>query len=316
MRVLIVSNMYPSRERPEYGVFVREQLEALSRIEGVEVDLHVTESGGMKAYRRSVKPLKKLLKSRDYDVVHAHFGLTGWVAKKAGAKPLMVTFHGNDLTVAKSQKVSRSVAKKVDQVAVVSEELGEYLGRAANKLKRPAVILPTGVNLERFKPIDRRAAREALSLDPEGSYVLFPHNPDREVKRYDRVLETARRVEDVEVLRLGGVPPEHVPLYVNAADAVLVPSEFEGFGLAVIEASACNVPAIATPTGIAPTILSEIGGSYCLAWEPDAWARALEAILADPDPRVRGREVAQKWSTDAMAARVVEAYRALLSEDA
>lgn len=306
MRVLIVSNMYPTRERPEFGVFVRDQLEALGRIEGVQPELYVFEGGGIKAYRKAVGPLKKHLKEREYDVVHAHYGLTGWVAKKAGAKPLLVTLHGTDVYDKRAGRVSRSVAKKADQVAVVSEELGGALGKI--KTKRPIAVMPTGVNLERFAQRSREEARRELGIDPEGSYVLFPFNPNRPVKHYDRAQAVAARIEDLEVLTLGNVPPDGVATYMNAVDATLVPSEYEGFGLAALETLACNTPVVATPTGKAPDLLRGVAGCHCIEWDPDTWTAAVESILADPDPRVDGRPVAERWSTDAMARQLVDLY--------
>lgn len=307
MRVLIVTNMYPTRERPEFGVFVRDQLEALGRIDGIEPELYVFEGGGIRNYRKAVGPLKKHLKERHYDVVHAHYGLTGWVARKAGAKPLVVTFHGTDLYDKRAIRISRSVAKKADQVALVSEDLGQQIEGV--KLRRPAVILPTGVSLARFAERPREQARIDLGIDPEGSYVLFPFSPDRPVKHYDRAAAVAQQIEDLEVLTLGGVPPDQVATYMNAVDATLVPSEYEGFGLAALETLACNTPVVATPTGMAVDLLRGVKGCQCIEWDLATWTRAVEAILEDPDPRVKGRPVAEQWSTDAMARRVVELYR-------
>lgn len=314
MRVLIVTNMYPTRERPEFGVFVRDQLEALGRIEGVEPELYVFEGGGIKAYRKAVKPLKKHLAEREYDVVHAHYGLTGWVARKAGAKPLLMTLHGTDVYDKRAGKISRSVAKKADQVAVVSEDLGRALGKL--KTKRPIAVLPTGVNLSRFGQRSREEARRALGVDPEGSYILFPFNPDRPVKHYDRAVEVAEGIDDLEVLTLGGVPPDEVVNYMNAVDATLVPSEYEGFGLAALETLACNTPVVATPTGMAEALLEGVEGAYCLEWDLGRWRAAVESILEDPDPRVDGRPVAERWSTDAMAARVVDLYQRIIDDSA
>jgi glycosyltransferase involved in cell wall biosynthesis len=314
MRVLIVTNMYPTRERPEFGVFVRDQLEALGRIEGVEPELYVFEGGGIKAYRKAVKPLRRHLAEREYDVIHAHYGLTGWVARKAGAKPLLVTLHGTDVYDKRAGRISRSVAKKADQVAVVSEDLGRALGKL--KTKRPIAVLPTGVNLSRFSQRSREEARRALGVDPEGSYVLFPFNPDRPVKHYDRAVEVAAGIDDLEVLTLGGVPPDEVVNYMNAVDATLVPSEYEGFGLAALETLACNTPVVATPTGMAEDLLEGVEGAYCVEWDLERWRAIVEAILEDPDPRVDGRPVAERWSTDAMAARVVDLYRRIVDDTA
>jgi predicted RND superfamily exporter protein len=113
-------------------------------------------------------------------------------------------------------------------------------------------------------------------------------------------------------LTLGGVAPEEVPYWINAANAVLVPSEQEGFGLSVIEAIACGVPAFGTPVSIHPVALQGIEGTYCAPYDREDWRARLAPILADPDPRVNGRRRAELFSADRMAARVVAAWRELV----
>jgi glycosyltransferase involved in cell wall biosynthesis len=103
---------------------------------------------------------------------------------------------------------------------------------------------------------------------------------------------------------------------VNAANAVLVPSEREGFGLATLEALACDVPVLATPVGIAPEVLQGVEGAYCGPFDAPAWRAALEPHLAAGNPRVAGRSRAELFSATRMATRVVAAWRALLGEEA
>jgi glycosyltransferase involved in cell wall biosynthesis len=173
---------------------------------------------------------------------------------------------------------------------------------------RPAV-LPAGVDVQRFAPIERADARRALGLELQQPYVLFAADPARPEKRYDRAQAVAG---DVPLLSLGSVAPEQVPLWVNAANAVLVPSEREGFGLAVLEALACDVPVLATPVGIHPEALAGVAGTLCAEFDASVWAAALAPHLAAADPRVDGRARAEAWSTDVMAARVIEAWRGVL----
>ena len=189
----------------------------------------------------------------------------------------------------------------------MSEPLARTIPRWA--ARRTAAVLPCGVDLDRFRPTPRTEARAALGLDPQQPYLLFAADPSRPEKRYDRALEVAG---DVPLLALGGVDPAQVPLWVNAANAVLVPSEREGFGLAVLEALACDVPVLATPVGIHPEALAGVEGTYCGPFDRDAWRDALTPHLARDDPRIEGRARAERFSTDAMAARVVEAWRGLL----
>jgi glycosyltransferase involved in cell wall biosynthesis len=223
----------------------------------------------------------------------------------------VVTLHGNDLLVRRSRAVTRAALPFTALTAAVSREFSRNLPGAGRT--RRVAVLPVGIDIGRFKPIPRADARARLGLDAEGPYLLFPHDPSRPLKRHDRALAAAG---GVPVLSLGGVAAEDVPYWINAANAVLVPSQEEAFGLAAIEALACGVPVLATPVGIHPVVLRGIAGAYCAPWDVDAWRAALQPHLAAADPRVDGRERAELFSADAMAARVVEAWRQLLSERA
>jgi glycosyltransferase involved in cell wall biosynthesis len=172
-------------------------------------------------------------------------------------------------------------------------------------------VLPCGVDIERFRPISREQARLELGLPVERPFLLFGADPARTEKRHDRAVAVASRL-DAELVTLGSTDPERMPLWINAANAVLVPSEREGFGLAVLEALACDVPVLATPVGIHPEALDGLTGALCAPFEPDAWADAAAGHLKSPDPRIAGRERAIPFSSDVMAEAVLAAWRELL----
>jgi glycosyltransferase involved in cell wall biosynthesis len=165
------------------------------------------------------------------------------------------------------------------------------------------------VDLDRFRPLPRAEARARLGLDPEEPFLLFPADPARPEKRHDRALEAAA---GARVHALGRVAPEEVPLWINAANAVLVPSEREGFGLAALEALACDVAVLATPVGVAPLVLGGVPGTLCAPWDLERWRAALAAPLAEADPRVPGRDRAALFSSRRMAERVAAAWSELV----
>ncbi len=310
MRVLVVTNMYPTDDRPELGVFVRDQVEALCRREDVDLELFAF-APGKSSYPRAWRRLRRLLRRRSFDVYHAHYGLTGWVAHLAGCKPLVVTFHGTDLRHPRVGPWSRRLARRVAQPAVVSLDQARDL--RLPRLDQKAAVLPCGVDTRLFRPLPRAVARERLGLDPDRHYVLFPADPARPEKRHDRVTMTLKDLPDVRELTLGGVLPEQVPLYVNAADVVLVTSDYEGFGRAALEALACDVPVISTPVGVAPEVVGPVEGCHCLEFSLGSWRELVRETLAQADPRVNGRPQTELWSTDACAQTVVDTYKELAS---
>ena len=311
VRTLIVTNMYPSAERPALGSFVRDQVEALRRRDDVEIEVFAFDPG-LRGYPRAAWEMRRRYgrgRGPRFDVVHAHFGLTAWPALAARLGPVVVTLHGNDLFHPRSNRITRAALPFTALPAAVSREFSGLVPGAGTT--RRVAVLPVGIDLARFRPIPRAEARARLGLDPEGPYLLFPHDPARPLKRVDRAREAAG---DVRLLTMGRVPPAEVPYWINAANAVLVPSQAEGFGLAVIEAIACGVPALGTPVGIHPVALEGIEGALCEPFDRDRWRTRLAPLLADPDPRVDGRARAELFSSDRMAARVVAAWRELVHE--
>ena len=312
MRALVVSNMLPDAAHPERGSFVRDQVAALRVLDGLDIELYEFPPGGrelalaaVELGRRRLRP-GALARSRRYDVVHAHFGLTAWPALAVPAHVRALTVHGTDVFHPRTRVATAAVLPLVDLLAAVSAELAQRLpGRAA---RRRALVLPCGVDLERFRPLPRAVARVELGLDPARPLLLFPADPARESKRYDRALALAQDA-GVELLALRAVEPARVPLWVNAANAVVVPSEREGFGLAALEAIACDVPVLATPVGIHPEALRDIEGALCAPFDLAVWRAALEPHLRAADPRVEGRTTAQRYSSRAMAERVAQAWR-------
>jgi glycosyltransferase involved in cell wall biosynthesis len=314
VRALVVSNMRPDAVHPERGSFVRDQVAALRTLgqqgygdaeaDPLEVELYEFPPGA-RALAAAPRELRRRYAGERFDVVHAHFGLTAWPALAIPAHARALTLHGTDVRHARTRLLTLAVLSQIDLLATVSAALAAELpSRAAAR----AQVLPCGVDLDRFAPLPRTEARERLGLDAQKPYLLFGADPTRPEKRY----ELARALADdagAELLALGGVEPERVPLFVNAANAVLVPSAREGFGLAVLEALACDVPVLATPVGIHEQALAGIDGTLCAPFELARWRAALAPHLFDSDPHVAGRARAGRYSAAGMAERVACAWR-------
>lgn len=310
MRALVVTNLYPTPERPRLGRFVQDQVEA-TRALGTDVEVFTFPTGAG-AYLPAARRLRRLLREADFDVIHAHYGLCGWVAAAAGAAPLIVTFHGTDIRHRFVGAGSRRLLRRIDLAAGASRSAFEPEGGRPGLPRgvAPAAVLPCGVDLGRFRPIPRAEARRSLGLDPEGRYLLFPASPDRAVKRHDRASEVAR-LSGAELLATREVEPERMPLWVNAASAVLVTSESEGFGMACLEALACGVPVLSTPVGVAPLAVGGVAGCLLAPFDAKVWAAFARDRLEAGEGRIDGGPMPAVFSAERMAERVVAAYRAL-----
>jgi glycosyltransferase involved in cell wall biosynthesis len=320
LRALVVSNMLPDGAHPERGTFVRDQVAALRALGEHEIELYEFAPGPRalaaaaidlhRRYGARVRPGARDTPLR-FDIVHAHYGLTAWPILAVPARVRALTVHGHDMRHPRTRLITRAALGWIDLLAAVSSSLAAELpGRRA---RARALVLPCGVDLERFRPLPRAQARAELGLDPERPYLLFAADPARAIKRYDHASTLARAV-GVELLALGGVDPASAPLWVNAVNAVLMPSDHEGFGLAVLEALACDVPVLATPVGIHPTALENVPGTLCAPFELERWRAALEPHLSESDPRIEGRASASRFSAPKLAARVADAWREALAQ--
>lgn len=307
MRVLVVTNFEPDEWAPQRGRWVRDQIDAV-RQRGVEVDVF-SFPPGRSEYLPATRRLRALLRRQSFDVVHAHYGLPGWCALAAGARPLLVTFHGTDVRHPVVGALSHRLAWRADLVAAVSRALYQPENRRHGLPAVPgAAVLPCGPDLSRFEPIPRPEARRQIGLDPDSPYLLFPANPARPEKRHDRAAELAAAL-GAELLSGGSIEPERMPLWINAANAVLVTSDYEGFGMVAVEALACEVPVLSTPVGISPYALAGLAGCLCAPFDVAAWSAVAAPQLVAPDPRVAGVTRAATLGAGRMAERVIEAYR-------
>ncbi len=313
MRVLVVTNFVPDAAAPQRGRWVLDQVEEMRQL-GIEVDVFSFPPGSSH-YLPAAWRLRRLLKRETFDLVHVHYGLTAWSALLAGARPLVVTFHGTDVRHSMVGPLSRRIAWRSDLVAAVSRSLfGPEDGRPGLPRCPARRSCPAAPTSGASGPCRGPRRDGSSDLDPAAATCSSPPTRDGPEKRVDR----ARRVaaaSDAELLTGGSIDPDQMPLWVNAANAVLVTSDYEGFGLTCVEALACNVPVLSTPVGIAPFALAGIAGTTCAPFDAASWSDAARPHLEAPDPRVEGAARAASLSAARMAERTIVAYREVLDRD-
>ncbi|HMD85909.1 MAG TPA: glycosyltransferase [Terriglobia bacterium] len=315
--VLVVTNLWPTEADPSYGSFVKAQMESL-RPRGVEFDvLYINGRESKWNYLRGVRQVRGQLRTKRYDLIHAHFGLSGWVARWQSRVPVVVSFMGDDVLgrPTRSGRITLAghflrisgfiLARLATSVIVKSRQM-------ASTLHLPSAhIIPNGVNLNLFRPMEQRQARQALGLDSGKKFVLFPYNPKEARKRFDLIqaaVSLAReQVPSLELLMARNLPQEQIPLYMNAADALVIASMLEGSPNAVKEAMATNLPVITVDVGDAGELIGPTPGCYLVRREAGAIAEKIVEVCRRGG-RTNGRDWIRKLSMEAVAEQIVEVY--------
>jgi D-inositol-3-phosphate glycosyltransferase len=304
----------------------------------------------------------RALTGASYDLIHSHYWLSGRLGELFADRwgvPLVSTFH----TLAQlKNRVAESVAEREQQVRydierrtmaasdrivaltdVDRQQMLRHYGSQA-----PIAVIPGGVDLERFAPQPRVAARNALGLDVSRKVLLFVGRIQR-LKGLEVLLRAFARIVDLdaqmlivggrpgtthesrEIARLqhlaaklgvadrtrfvGAVAHADLPLYYAAADVTVMPSSYESFGLVAVESLACGTPVIATRVGGLTSIVHDGETGLLVPWrDGDLFAERLRRVLVEPGLLARlsanARESVMGYGWD----RIAEEHLALYAD--
>ncbi len=347
VRVLCLSNMWPGPADPDYGAFVSDMCEAL-RDRGLSVAVAAIDrraSGPLRTPAKYAALAREAMRGAGRaDVVYAHFLFpTGAIAAAASRRariPFVVTAHGQDvrnLDRRGPRRATEGALKEASAVVAVSDYLAGEL-RGAGIALPPLHVVNMGVDLDRFSPGDRGAARARLGLPASGPLVAAVggltdrKNPLTLLQAFARV--RARRPDarlalvgdgplagavDAGARRLGlagalvrpgAVPHAEVADWVTAADVLALVSRVEPLGIAALEALAAGRPVVATRAGGAREVVPDPeAGRVVDPADPGAIATALLAVLDDPPAPEACRRAAQPHSLERQSERVAAILR-------
>jgi teichuronic acid biosynthesis glycosyltransferase TuaC len=308
VRILALTNMYPTPDSPYYGVFVRDTLDAIQRMDpSITIDLLFVNGRRSKAAYLAA-PLRVLARAgAGYDAIHAHYGFLA-AAGTFFPGPRVITFYGSDVNDPRELRWSRPFLSRYDQIVVMNEAMRATLGRP------DALVLPPGIDLVRFTPRDRGEARARLGLDADARYILFPSKPERREKRYDLFSDVVSRVArgrpDVKTLLLASPerPDGEIPWIYAASDVLLLTSDNEGSPMVIKEALAMNLPIVSVDVGDIRAVAGPSRPCRILdSRDPAELARAVTEVL-DAGGRSDGRAHTARLSIEATARGYLEIY--------
>lgn len=297
-----------------------------------------------------------------YDLVHSHYWMSGWVGRTLADcwdAPHVVMFH--TLAEAKNRHHlgerepkyriagERTVVAEADRIICAGEGEARMLTELYRAQRSRISVIPCGVDIDHFRPLDRAEARARIGLDSDEPMILFVGRIEP-LKGIDVLIRAASFIEGPfrvlvvggdekdsrrkrELLRLArelGVADritwieaaahDDLPYYYNAADVCAVPSYYESFGLVALEAMACGVPVVASRVGGLKETVQDGRTGYLVPWRcPEPFAERLDLLLTnEPLRRSLGREarlVAENYRWSEVAERVEGVYHELVGRN-
>jgi glycosyltransferase involved in cell wall biosynthesis len=329
MRILAITNMYPTPEHPTLGVFVEQQVKGLRQI-GLDIEVYLIEraSKGMSAYVGVKQRIRNRISAAGPDIVHVMYGgvIAYATTRVAGSAPVVISFCGSDLlgsassalvprlTAAYGVWASHRAALGADGIIVKSTNLSDALPADVNRSK--VRVIPNGIDLERFRPAEQGECRRHLGWRPDRFHVLFSSGAGNPCKRPELAVAAVNALRELgvpaELHFLTGVLPDAVPLWLNASDALILTSLTEGSPNVVKEALACNLPVVSVPVGDVSEQLQGISGCHLSAPDPSDLAEKLNHVYSSRS-RTASRERIQELSLNYVAERLSAFYREVLA---
>ncbi len=289
-------------------------------------------------------------KAPELDIVHTHspftMGFFGWRVAKFQKIPRVSTFHtlltdysnvlrlGRPIAKLVTWRFCKSFYKRHKKIIAPSETLREVLRNRG--IKKPIEVIPSGIDIDFYRPIDRKKARRELGLGDDKVFLCLGRVSHE--KNIDRVIRAMKNV-DARLLVVGRgptadklkrivmkekmqrkvsfkgfVPEEMKPVYYSAADALVIASTSETQGMVVVEAMACGTPVIGANAMAIPELVND--GENGRIFEPRN-VKQLSSIMADFEPTQTMRrsaiETSKDYSIEECVSKLEEFYSNVLS---
>lgn len=306
MKILFVSSF----NNGKITTIVKNQGDSLI-LSGCPVDFFGIKGRGLIGYLGNIKRLNKHIRLTSPDIIHAHYSLSGFAAALTKTKkPIVVSLMGSDTKAGIMWRnlICLFSLLRWDGVIVKSSLMKGHLG-----IKK-AKIIPNGVNLDIFKPTERK--KESSSR----SKILFAADPGRKSKNYKLAKEAISRLRDENIILhiLYSKPQDQIIDELNEADLLLSTSRWEGSPNIVKEAMACNCPVVSTNVGDVEWLFGNQPGYFLSGFDPaDVAAKIKEALeFSRVTGKTNGRSRIIELSLDSrtVAMKLIQLYKEILEK--
>lgn len=303
MKILFV---YSGNKSNGIGPIIQNQANSIKEC-GIEIDYFPIVGKGLNGYYRATKNLRTHLMHNNYHVFHAHYSLSGIVCSLSGCKPLIVSLMGSDL---KQNTILRYLVAFFQifywkHTIVKSKDMFKSL-----VFKKSASIIPNGVNLDKFRPIDKKTSVSYSKYDDKKINILFAANPKRPEKNYMLAKNSfdLLKINNKELHTLENIPNELMPYYYNSSDVVLLTSKWEGSPNVIKEAMACNRPIVTTNVGDVNETIGNTQGCFITENDKNIIAEKIKQAISYTKG-TNGRNNIQHLDEKVIASKIILLYK-------
>jgi glycosyltransferase involved in cell wall biosynthesis len=315
MKVLHITNNYPTVNHPIFGIFVKEQIDSLSAL-GIENKVFFINSRekGAKEYIIGYFKLIVHLFTHKYDVIHCHHSFSA-IIYIATFFPLF-----NKSIASFQNDPSREFNGKLFPIINLFFNKIILKNKSEVYMKYPKCIyFPNGVNIDLFQPMDKDICKKKLGLDQSKKYILFfdSNKGKRTQKRYDifKDIIVKLRIEgylEIEEIVLTNTSRELIPLYMNASELHLLCSDFEGSPNSVKECMACNTKVVSTDVGNVRELFKNTDGYFVSNTNNiDELFYLIELSLKSKNINGRDVLISKKLDIESVGTKLIEIYKSI-----
>lgn len=328
MKVLHLTNSYPTKLSPDYGVFTKDQIDNIKEL-GIESELifiNAREKGKIEYYDAFFKVRKSY---KQYDLIHCFHGLTLIIAFFATRKiPILISFLSD---IKKENLKSHKTLNKISNqffFIIYSFIIRSRRVFVIFKNKAPEdynngrfYYLPNGVNIKTFRPLDKVESCKILNLDHRNNYILFVTSKDkhRKEKRYDLYKDTIELLKvqykhyNFQELIMSGIPREKCIYYYNSASLHLLTSDYEGSPNSIKEAMSCNIPIVSTDVGNVRQMIKGATNCFISNQDPEILASYVIKAIESEQCNLRKVLIANDLTAEAKTKELLLLYSKIIT---
>lgn len=315
MKVLFITSLKTNNFN--VSPFIESQANSLID-KGIEIDYFHIRTNSISTILNSIAELKKI-KSK-YNIIHAHYSTNGFFSLLAGTrKKLVISYLGSDLLgINNSNGTQKKISKLIQFISFIvsifsiaiivkSEQMKKKI---SSKFYKNTHVIPNGIDFDKFFQTSQKEALEELNLDSNNKNILFLGNTKDTNKNYNLAKQAFQLlpVNTYNLISPYPVSPSKIPVYLNAADVLLLTSISEGSSNVIKEALACNTPIVTVNAGDAAKNIEDVSKTFLVDYNPQEIAKRIENLCQDSN-RTNGRDLINHLEISNIADRIISVYK-------